>query len=236
MDLKTFAKRSIQDVADRYGVKVQRQYDLRPYKLNLLNALVRQFSPESPAFFFIQVGANDGVYDDPIVQTVRRYGWRGLLLEPQPSAFRKLAENYADQPQLILENVAIAATDGEMSLWTIKGDTGLGTMNRAMLARTHAGAGDQIEELKVVTATFATLLRAHRIDRVDLLQIDTEGFDFEVIRLAFEAGLQPKLINYEHVHLSSTDQRQCVELLGSRGYRLAQAGEYETDTIAVLDA
>jgi hypothetical protein len=32
----------------------------------------------------LQVGANDGLMDDPIHFLVRKYGWCGVLLEPDP--------------------------------------------------------------------------------------------------------------------------------------------------------
>jgi hypothetical protein len=35
--------------------------------------------------FFLQVGANDGLMDDPIHFLVRKYGWCGVLLEPDRS-------------------------------------------------------------------------------------------------------------------------------------------------------
>jgi len=53
-------------------------------------------------FFFIQVGAYDGVTGDPICGYIRRYGWRGILLEPQRDVFLLLQKNYRDQPQLRL--------------------------------------------------------------------------------------------------------------------------------------
>src|SRR5262245_37464793 len=43
--------------------------------------------------FFLQVGANDGLMDDPIHFLVRKYGWCGVLLEPDPQLFKRLKEN-----------------------------------------------------------------------------------------------------------------------------------------------
>ena len=41
---------------------------------------------------FIQVGANDGVYGDPLRSYVRRFGWKGILVEPQQDVFERLVE------------------------------------------------------------------------------------------------------------------------------------------------
>ena len=46
--------------------------------------------------FFLQIGANDGVSDDPINALVRKYNWSGILVEPGSEAFIDLQNNYKD--------------------------------------------------------------------------------------------------------------------------------------------
>ena len=59
---------------------------------------------------FVQVGANDGSFVDPIRPYIVECGWRGILIEPQPDVFEKLVSNYADyKEQLAFENVAISS-------------------------------------------------------------------------------------------------------------------------------
>ena len=72
-----------------------------------------------PDFFFVQIGAHDGIRDDPIRKYIVKSHWRGLLVEPVPHIFRKLVENYRDETQLIFENVAVAAHDGVMPFYTL---------------------------------------------------------------------------------------------------------------------
>ena len=43
-----------------------------------------------------------------------------MLLEPQKDAYQKLAENYQDQPQLVLLNAAISDHDGAEELYKVK--------------------------------------------------------------------------------------------------------------------
>src|SRR6266481_6003650 len=50
--------------------------------------------------FFIQIGANDGVSNDPLYKFVIEYGWAGILVEPLPQVFEVLRRNYADKPNL----------------------------------------------------------------------------------------------------------------------------------------
>mgnify|MGYP001296139908 CR=1 FL=1 len=71
------------------------------------------------------------------------------------------------------------------------------------------------------------LLAKHGIARPNLLQIDTEGFDFEVIKMIDWAN-PPDLIHYETVHLSVSDRKAAWELLRANGYRLFATNVYNT--------
>lgn len=74
---------------------------------------------KDPDFFFVQIGANDGLRNDPIHHYVRKYGWKGILVEPQSKVFSSLVKNYEGHSGLIFENVAIGEEDGEIELFTI---------------------------------------------------------------------------------------------------------------------
>jgi hypothetical protein len=63
-----------------------------------------------PDFFFLNIGANDGVTGDPIYPFIERYGWRGIAVEPAPPVFERLRANYAHLPDVILEPAAITST------------------------------------------------------------------------------------------------------------------------------
>jgi len=52
----------------------------------------------------------------------------------------------------------------------------------------------------------------------DIVQTDTEGFDGEVLRLMKENGLEPALINFEHLHMSRPEKEAHAERLTAEGY------------------
>lgn len=87
-----------------------------------------------------------------------------------------------------------------------------------------------MEEVRVRGVTFERLLNDHRVKTISLLQIDTEGFDLEVIRMALESGVLPALINYEFVNLSLADRLESCRLLAERGYRFLHG---RVDALAV---
>ncbi|MBI2477370.1 MAG: hypothetical protein HYV60_01570, partial [Planctomycetia bacterium] len=67
---------------------------------NLLELVIARYGKPDEDFFFVEIGAFDGVTADPIYHMVCDRGWRGVLVEPQLEAFKLLQENYADRPGL----------------------------------------------------------------------------------------------------------------------------------------
>ena len=223
-------KHTVNDVLRHYGYRVERIVDYRKHQVDVLDLAIATLQPEDPGFFFLQVGAHDGRTGDPVRRFVERYHWRGILLEPQPEVFQKLTQNYRHEPQLVLENAALAFTDGAMSLYAIEGSSLRTSLNRAAVTA-HAGSSKQIRELSVRAVTVGTLLRKHDVGRLDMLIVDTEGFDYQVVKMILTEGLRPRLIRYEHLHVSTPDRIACTTMLVDAGYRLLRDG---TDTLALL--
>jgi len=67
---------------------------------------------------------------------------------------------------------------------------------------------------------------------IDLLQIDAEGYDYEIIRSIDFDTVKPAIIHYEHMVLSEADRNACLELLASHGYRIVLQ---DNDTLAYRD-
>lgn len=77
-----------------------------PQQIEKLDELIAPFL--HPDFFFLNIGACDGVMGDPVYPLVRKYHWRGIAVEPVPYNFERLRRNYEDEPQVIVENAAIS--------------------------------------------------------------------------------------------------------------------------------
>jgi FkbM family methyltransferase len=204
-------------------------------------------------FVLIQIGANDGVRNDPLARFIARHRPRAVLVEPQRRPFRALQERYGSDPRITLHYGAIAARAGEYTLYRCREDlgprgdvaflSGLASFERARLLeslRRHARllgpdlAPEQaIVPERVNALTFHGLLERYRLERCDLLAIDTEGHDFEILRTVDFSRIRPALILYEHSHLGVHDQRACWRLLAAAGYR-CRAGW--ADTLALLEA
>ena len=55
--------------------------------------------------------------DDPIHFVVRKYGWWGVLLEPDPQLFERLKENYSGVDGPILVNAALSPINGKTTFY-----------------------------------------------------------------------------------------------------------------------
>lgn len=182
--------------------------------------------------FFIQIGANDGVKNDPIHHYIVSNKWEGILLEPQPHIFEKLKKNYqAYTNRLNFENAALGKTSGQVKLYYVKESDDLPDWIGGIASFSHAhikkhlnslgkNPSEFLVEMNVPCLTVTDLMTKYKLHNLDLLQIDAEGFDFEIIKLFFEADILPALINFEHVHLKRLDRVECFNFLAQHKYGL----------------
>ena len=136
---------------------------------------------------------------------------------------------YSSNPRIQLLNAAVAATDGEVTLFV----PGSGASPKASLNPLHyrrfGFSPSVVRNVKVQSYSVKTLLKEQRIDRINILQLDTEGMDFETLQWFFATGQQPDLINMESLHLSKHELAACRDLLRSQYWYI----ETEQDTFAI---
>ena len=89
-----------------------------------------------------------------------------------------------------------------------------------------------IEEVAVQGIRFDTLFEQTDFGHVHLLQIDTEGYDYEIIKMFDVARRKPEIVHFEHKMLSERDLNSCLKMFIKLGYLVTQIeGE---DTLAYL--
>lgn len=211
--------------------------------INMVDLVVRDALQRDSPFFFVQVGANDGVNDDPLRECVLKYRLSGLLIEPLPDLFAKLQRNYQEVPGLYFENCAVGPDSGQATIYRIQEGAplpahaqGMASFNRSHLsARKHGmpGLDDYVIETAVAVRTLPEILAKYGNPAISLLMIDTEGYDAEIVRLTLEANIRPDIVIYEHLHLPIATQAETLRRLKSAGYRFQEIG---VDTFAMLPA
>ncbi|WP_218934588.1 FkbM family methyltransferase [Rosistilla ulvae] len=96
-------------------------------------------------------------------------------------------------------------------------------MERASFDRNHLlkhGAEPAMIYSEIVQCmTFHEMLEKEDFDTVDLLQIDAEGYDYEIIKTIDFNRLAPSILRFEYRPLSNSDLDECLIMLGRHEYR-----------------
>ena len=192
---------------------------------------MRAFADAHETVEFVEIGANDGVILDPLRPYIADRDWRGVLVEPIPHIFERLAANYAEHPRIALEQAAIAPEAGTRTMYFVgeaADDEGLppwrdalGSFDREHVLREIGDANDPaalVEEIEVPCLTVEQLCRKHGLEQPHLILIDTEGADGEIVESIDFDRLRPRLLVYEHVNLGAKQRGRCESMLAERGY------------------
>ncbi len=207
--------------------------------------ILKAFTAVHRSAVFVEIGANDGVQYDQLAPFIRSFPWKGVMVEPVPWLFERLRANYRDREGISFENAAIGPVDGTVPFYYVRpvdhriADQGptwsdaMGSLSRAEVEQTLAAAREyaakgsgvdlpdlssRIDSIRVSSLTFDTLCRKHRIERLDLVQIDAEGYDWEIIRGIDFARHRPRLLIFETNHLSGDDRDQAIAHFERLGY------------------
>lgn len=207
----------------------------------------------------VQIGANDGRLNDPIYDLMKEFASRteALLIEPQSDLIPFLTENYKFHPHCQIYNGAIGP-EGTLRLFSIdpkfwpqlkapqdpswpayRAPTGVTSTNRAIvhawLAKNLAARSliDQaIRESTVPSTPLLPLLNQLSFPtRIDVLQIDTEGFDDQVIYNCSITVTRPRIIHFESTHLEPDQYEKLAANLRAAKYVLSRQGH---NSLAVL--
>jgi FkbM family methyltransferase len=201
--------------------------------------LIRAFGEALPAAVFVEIGANDGEQHDHLRPMILQHQWRGVMVEPVPYVFDRLRANYAGVDGVAVENAAIADRDGHRPFYHLSPSAdyqseglpqwydGIGSFSRESVLdhqRLIPDIESRLVETEVPCLTFDSLCAKHGFDHVDLLLVDTEGYDHEVLRHIDFSRHRPVLVIYEHYHLSESDQTACEAAMRAAGYETMSEG------------
>ena len=184
----------------------------------------------------VQIGTNQG--NDDFNRICRRSRpSRVILVEPLAQLNPIIAKSYRRVKNVQVENVAITDVDKGFVDLVIPRGRGYGLAHFSLLPMNDWG--DDLERVRVPSMTFGQLCEKHGIANIHYLQIDTEGFDAEIIKtidfdriaidiLKYEKWMFPieaftrhgeKARNYGVAGMAYVS-----ELLMSKGYKLTDVG------------
>jgi len=192
-------------------------------------------------FFFVNVGANDGVSNDVIYPFLRVYGWRGVVVEPLAPVFEELKRNYRDFPGVAFEHAAIAATprpfyyipaeSGFDRAWTRQ----VGTLNPDYLLKTielqrvyefngpvPVDLETAVRPVEIPCLTFEALMRKHRVEHIDFLNIDAESADYEIFCSIDFSRYHPSVMCVETSEMTAEQRRDFEQRLAQLDYAFVE--------------
>lgn len=211
----------------------------KTFRPHVQDVAFRGISKRRTPVFFIQIGAADGRRADPIHHFVKRYGWRGILVEPLADLFQQLMENYRQYEGLSFENVAITEEEETRLMSRIPLDKvgkdgvpkwafGASTLTPERTRYSRENSSDELNEAlgaavvkeEVRCISLAALLEHHQVKTIDVLQIDAEGYDARILKQLDFSRYKPALINMEWQWLTPMERGEVSSLLQRHGYSL----------------
>jgi FkbM family methyltransferase len=202
-------------------------------------ALIEAFARAYPSAVFVEIGANDGEQHDFLREHIRARDWTGVMVEPVPYVFERLKRNYADVTRVSFANAAVADRDGVLPFYHLAAPAeeervhlpswydGLGSFSRATIeghARKVPDFASRFREIQVPSIRFDTLMARYGLERLDLLLIDTEGYDLELLRHIDLATHRPRVVIYEHFHLGAESRTEAQHEVKAAGYDVFEEG------------
>lgn len=167
--------------------------------------------------YFIEIGS----CDFNTLNDFADHGWEGCIIDPMSEYLnnieRKEGVNYV--------NYGIDSKDGERTIYfapksIVDNDRDYAGMSTFIPAKERGYGNTTLTESRVIkTISFKTLIEKYNIKKIDFLKIDTEGYDFEILKMfPWElTELNPVIIKVERKHVNS---REMKEFLNTKGYHV----------------
>ena len=198
---------------------------------------------------FVQIGANDGLRNDPIREFVVKNEWKGIFIEPLYDVFTLLKYNYSyiKSKNLIFINLAISDRDNEeLNFYSIDEnylnglplEARLNFLRKSSFKKEHLerflasnGLSNNLIRQKLVpTITLEKLFEKFFInEKINLLVVDAEGYDAKILKKIPFDKKRPEAILFE-THNLGEQKHQLFEVLENENYRIE---ELDGDAIAL---
>lgn len=122
--------------------------------------------------FFIECGANDGITQSNTILLEKHRNWKGLLIEPSHNAYttcKSVRGNFN-----IFENCVLSSFDNE-------GKTFFGDFDGNLMSSIEGKRLSRHPVSNVVCKSLTTILKEHKINKVDFFSLDVEGHELNVL-------------------------------------------------------
>lgn len=203
----------------------------------LLFALNELASSTQEKLKIVQIGANDGGNQDPLVPFLQSHDCDAILIEPMDQPYAALAERYSNSRHVQSLQAAIGDSAGVMDMYYIVDASGepdltlYSSLDHAKVARILAGRIKQtcykhhsIRSKQVEIRTLGSVLDEFGFSEVDVVVVDVEGFDHRIVSNFLSQGIEPKIIRFEYCNMTKRNFHELRSLLLAKEYELVRVG------------
>jgi FkbM family methyltransferase len=190
-------------------------------------------------FFILNIGANDGVDNDPIHPFLVMFPrWRGICIEPVHYNFEQLTFNYRNFPAIKLVQAAIGQEQkplyyvDERACCDMNFVSQCCSFDREYVLKTLAElrafrpdiVSDDAERYLIADTSIPCLrlnqfLQDEGVEQVDFLNIDVEGHDYDVFMEFDIARFKPAIICVESAGFNEEKRAAFNKIMSDNNYQ-----------------
>ena len=158
--------------------------------------------------FFIELGANDGLFQSNTAYLEKKMEWSGILIEPSLKGYEKCKKNRLNSVCL---NYACVSNDykDDYIEGDFKDNHPMGSIGGIRLRKQNL--------VKVKAVTLEKILDEHCHTNIDFLSLDTEGYELEILKGLNLDKYRPKFMLIE---IYNKDYKDIINFLILQNYKL----------------
>jgi FkbM family methyltransferase len=163
----------------------------------------------------VEVGAADGINNSNSKYFID-LGWKSLLIEPNPNNFNKLKNIHSNNENVILEMVGCSNEKKVTTFYIDHNDEyqQISTYSEQQKINCESYYKCGFEEITSEITTLQSLLDAHNIKNIDILSIDTEGYDLLTLE-----GIDFDISNIKYICIEQNTE-DVIKFLNNKNFYL----------------
>jgi FkbM family methyltransferase len=163
--------------------------------------------------FFVEFGATNGLNLSNTYLLEKKLNWNGILVEPS----KKFQAELKNNRNCHIDYRCVYNKTGDLVVFNEVEEGELSTINKYSNSDGHSNTRKKGLKYEVETITLESLLIEYNSPNIiDYLSIDTEGSEFDILKIFNFDKYQFKIITVEHNFTKNRDKIK--NLLESKGY------------------
>ncbi len=187
----------------------------------IIASAVRRLGIQNPTY--LDIGTNHPIYNNNTYLFYTR-GDRGVLVEPDPEVYRVIKKTRND----VCLNVGIGTRDSTSVPFYVMTSKQLSTFKKdeadSMVASTNYGKQAIERVIDIPLVAINSLMHTYFPHGVDILSIDTEGYDLEILQSLDFKQYAPQVMCVETLRFNDAGkeekQKAIVDYVLAQGYTL----------------